>query len=124
MRRNQNFVGEKLLGKDMRKYGMLAIIGIVILTAGIVMCMVTKGFGPKVETPSYPYPVYTSTSREIIYIGAVFYAVGIAVLSASLISGAIFEKKFDQYARLGMLIAAGLILGLLGYSLNALVSLV
>jgi hypothetical protein len=105
---------------DIRRYGTLAIIGIVILTAGAVISLSARGvyrFGGG----SFPI-TYTGTSREIIYIGAAVYAVGVAVLSASLISGAIFEKKFDQYSRLGLLIAGGLILGFgLGYGLNALV---
>jgi hypothetical protein len=105
---------------DIRRYGILAIIGIVIIAAGAAISLFTRGFYRPGGTSLPIY--YGGTSREIIYTGAAIYAVGVALLSASLISGAIFEKKFDQYTRLGLLIAGALILGLgFGPGLNAIV---
>jgi hypothetical protein len=118
--RNQDFAGENLSEMDIRRYGTLAIIGIVILTVGVTISLFTRGFY-RPGTGGFPI-TYTDPSREIIYTGAVVYVVGVAVLSASLISSAIFEKKFDQYTRLGLLIAGALILGLgFGPGLNAMV---
>jgi len=89
-----------------KRYGTLAVIGVIVIIAGVIVCVATQGFGMVsrlgTNTPSIV--------RWLAYVGAIVYYLGLGILSISLVCGSIFDKKLDSYVRLGMLIAIGFLL--------------
>ena len=81
----------------------LVVIGIIILIIGPITVHTALEF------------LESESQKTIVYVGAIIYHVGLAIVSISLIAGGILREKLNSYVRFGMLIAAGLILS---YGLN------
>jgi len=94
------------------RYGTLAVIGVIVLIAGVVVCMATR----LVAGSSGLTGTISSNARDMIYIGVIGYYLGLGILSTSLVCGSIFDEKKNPYVRLGMLIATGF---LLSYGIGA-----
>lgn len=84
-----------------KKYVTLTAIGIIIILAGTLIVLAARALTDTVlGDPWY-------------YLGLGIGYVGSALVSITLIAGALLEEKFNQYVRLGMLIAAGWMLAYL-----------
>jgi len=113
-----------------RTYLMLIIVGIIILMIGGII-NISLGFLDAPERPDYDDYVYGSSDyqdaveqynkdtegyqdakRLIPTIGQMFEYIGLLLLSLGLIIGSIKDDSLPANARLGLLLAFGLIVGL------------
>lgn len=91
-----------------KRYGTLAVIGVIVLIAGIVVCMATRLAAG--GNQSIVASTISSNARDMMYVGAIGYYLGLGILSISFVCGSIFDEKKNPYVRLGMLIATGFLL--------------
>jgi hypothetical protein len=85
---NRLFEGEK-------KYATCAAIGIIVILIGGLTCLYFRATSP---VGTYGFVYYLG--RGVCYVGS-------TLVVSTLIVGGLLEKRFNQYIRLGMLLAAG-----------------
>ena len=93
-------------------YAKLAQIGIILLIVGMIIALIMQGFGPRAEEdywgdrgPLHDWAV------KVVYIGLIIFYIGVLFLTFSLFTIAMFAPNIHIYARVGLLIAIGLIIG-------------
>jgi hypothetical protein len=93
-----------------KRYGTLAVIGVIVLIAGVVVCMATRLAAGSYQGLLSSAGTISSNARDMMYVGAIGYHLGLGILSISFVCGSIFDEKKNPYVRLGMLIATGFLL--------------
>ena len=91
-----------------RPYIIAIIIGIILICVGLIIktaviyYLVLSGDGPRIAF---------GTGELLKFIGLMIFSIGI-------IYGALLDRTLNPYIRLGMFIALGLVIGLLGTNIN------
>ena len=93
-------------------YAKLARIGIIIIIIGVLITMFVRGFGPRVGNREYmSQNPLEAWAQRVVFTGAMIFYLGVALLSYSLLSIALFGKNIHLYLRIGLIIGVALILG-------------